>query len=402
MNSKCVITAFVASLSLLACVPLGHRRPAAVNASVVREARTHYLRFTSEGNDAAIALYREALAQAPTVEAYAGLAEALAQDFYNNRQNRQGLEESLRLSAEAIRLDEKSVQAHFARAFALGLAGKPREAAPEYLRTLALDADYPRAATLALGQLWRAGMFDEAFRWAARQLEKEPTSLDVLFHYSVASAFLLDVERAESLMRRALEINPTFGTAYGELAFLAQAKGLHKEAVEHMQAATRVDPNDQNFGGLAQMLIPAGNPGQSKEILQRIVQKNRTARAYGGRSVLTIYGWALWELSERTEANRIFDEILVQLISREAAGETSYQLYREIAAIHAVRGNRRAAIEAATKATENGWRLYGAREIADPMFRSLAGDSDFERLLARMRADVDRMRRRIGLQRNWK
>jgi tetratricopeptide (TPR) repeat protein len=387
----------VIALALVACASSGNRQGGAPSIERLREARERYLRFTASDNDVAIELYREALMQAPTAEAHAGLAEALAQQFYNNRQNRAALDESLTLSTEAIRLNAHSAQAHFARAFALGLAGKPREAAPEYLRTLRLDADYPRAAKFALGQFWRAGMFDEAFRWAARQLEKEPTSLDVLFHYSVASAFLLDIDHAENLLRRALEIDPKFATAFGELAFLAQAKGRWRESVEHMEAAVRAEPSELNLGGLAQMLIPSGNPRRAKKILKELAEKNRTARAYGGRSVLTIYGWALWELGERAEANRVFDEMLERLRSRAASGETSYQLHREIAAIHAVRGNRSAAMQAAKKAVENGWHLYGSREMPDPMFRTLAGDPDFESLLARMREDINPMRRRVGL-----
>lgn len=200
------------------------------------------------------------------------------------------------------------------------------------------------------------------------------------------------------MMHRALQIDPHFGIAHGELAFFAQAKGQQDEAVRQMEAAVLDKPDDPlNALGLAQMLIPAGHADRAKEIIEPVIAKNRDARAYGGRSGLTIYGWALWELGEREAAGRVFDEMLAKLAAREKAGETSYQLYREIAAIHSVRGNRSEALRAARSAAGKGWHLYGSRDLPDPMFRNLAGDPEFEQLLDRMRADVDAMRRNVGL-----
>jgi tetratricopeptide (TPR) repeat protein len=222
-------------------------------------------------------------------------------------------------------------------------------------------------------------------RWGARQAEKQPDSLDVLFDYEVASAFLL-------------EIDPAFGTSHGELAFLAQARGNQGEAVAEFEATEKADPNDlSNSAGLAQMLIPAGNAARAKEVLEGVIARDRNARAYGGRSALTIYGWALWELREREAASRVFDDVLGRLAAREQSGETSYQLYRERAAIHAVRGNRAEALRAARLAVENGWHLYASWQMPDPMFRSLSGDAEFEALLDRMRAEVRVLRQRAGL-----
>ena len=372
--------------------------PARRSAELVQEANSRFRLLTAADNDAAIALYRQAVEASPTAEAYAGLAEALAQRFFFNRKDTAARDESLKASSAALQRDPNSVRAHFARAFALGLAGRPQDSAPEYLAVLAIDPDYPRAGRLALGQLWRAGMYDKAYVWSARQLEKEPNSTEVLFHNAVVAGFLLDVPRGEAMMHRALEVDPHYGIAHGELAFFAQARGDQSEAVRQMEAAVRDKPDDAlNVLGLAQMLIPAGQPARAKELIEPVLAKNRAARAYGGRSGLTIYGWALWDLGERDAANRVFDEMLSNLSTRERAGETSYQLYRERAAIDAIRGDRAEALRAAKLAADRGWHLYGSRTLPDPMFRSLSGDPDFERMLDRMRADVDAMRQKIGL-----
>ena len=385
----------IALFLVAACISAG---PKEKSAALVRSADARFKLMTPADNDAALALYRDAVREFPSADAYAGLAEALAQRFFSNRNDRSAFTDALAAADESIRRNAGSARAHFAKAFALGLAGRPGDAAPEYLKTFALDPDYPRAAKFGLGQLWRAGLYDESYRWSARQLEKEPNSVDVLFHNAVTAGFLLDVSRGEAMMRRALAIDPHFGTAHGELAFFAQARGKQDEAVSEMEAAVRDDAKSPlNVLGLAQMLIPAGDARRAREIIEPVLAKDRAARAYGGRSGLTIYGWALWELGEHEAANRVFDEMLANLAARERSGETSYQLYREMAAIHAIRQEREEAIRAARMAVDKGWHLYGSRTMPDPMFRSLAGDPEFEQLLDRMRADVAIMRRRAGL-----
>ena len=382
-------------LLLTACLSAA---PKHRSAEWIVEADRRFHLFTAADNEAAIDLYARAARTFPSAESHAGLAEALAQRFFWDRSDRDSLEASLTASSEAIRRDGNSARGHFARAFAFGLAGRPKDAASEYLRTFALDPDYPRAAKFGLGQLWRAGVYDQAYHWSARQLEKEPRSLEVLFHNAVVSGFLLDIGRGEAMMRRALEIDPHFGIAHGELAFFAQARGDTEEAVRQMEAGVAANPKDPlNVLGLAQMLIPAGQAQRAREVIEKVLAGDRAARAYGGRSGLTIYGWALWELGERDAAIRIFDEMLANLAARESGGETSYQLYREMAAIHAVRGNRLEGLRAARLAVEKGWHLYGSRTMPDPMFRSLAGDPDFEVLLDQMRAEVMAMRRKAGL-----
>jgi ketosteroid isomerase-like protein len=161
--------------------------------------------------------------------------------------------------------DSLAVRAHVARAVAFAAARRPRDAALAYREALALDPDYPGAANAALGQFWRAGFYDEAYRWAQRQAEREPTNLAVLFNYNVAAAFLIEPARAESLMLRALEIDPLFATAHGELAFLALYAGRMDDAVRHMEAAFAIDTMSAlNRGGLAQMLVAAGQARRAR------------------------------------------------------------------------------------------------------------------------------------------
>lgn len=390
-------TCLLFSLVLCSCIATALQDVDLPDAALLHDARARFALFKPEDNEAAIALFRQAIDVRPTAEAYAGLAEALAQKFFWNQTDTATFEETLAIAAKAIELDPRSAQAHFARAYVLGVANRPVEASRAYLRTLELDPDYPRAARLALGRFWRAGLYDEAYRWGSRTLEKEPQSLGVIFDFAVANGFLLEKERARELWHRALEINPKYGLAYGELAFLASAENNADDAVKFMEMAVAVDPRELNSGGLGHMLIMAGRPHRAIEVLEPLLAKNRSARAYGGRSVLSLYGWALRDAGDREKADQIFDEALALLARRERNGETTYQLYRERALIHSLRGHREEALAAATMAVAAGWHLYGSAEASDPTIDLLRGDPRFDRLLAQMKADIDPMRARVGL-----
>jgi hypothetical protein len=155
--------------------------------------------------------------------------------------------------------------------------------------------------------------------------------------------------------------------------------------------------DDLAVSGLAQMLIPGGQAARAVALMKPRLEKSRSARAYGGRSLLTLYGWALVELGDSTGGASALNEVLGWLQDRERAGQTSYQLYRERAAIHALMGNRAQAIAAMKTAFEQGWRLYGAWTLVDPMFRTISDDPAVTALVNDMRLDVRQKRERLGL-----
>lgn len=328
----------------------------------------------------------------------AARAESLAVRFAADRKNRLLLDSALRAADAAVQRDSTVAGAYVARGVAYAAAGRPRDAAAAYRRALALDPDRPRVANAAVAQFWRAGLYDEAYRWGRRQAEREPTNLSVLFNYNVAAGFLVEPARAESLMTRALEIDPRFAVAHGELAFLAQYAGRRADAVRHMEAALALDSTSaQNAGGLAQMLVPAGQAARARALLEPVVRRDSTAAAYGGRSVLAIYGWALAASGEREQAARVFARALERLRAREAAGETSYQLFREMAAVQALAGDLPAAKASLARAVDAGLHTYASWELSDPMLAALRDDPEVERLVERMRDDTRRMRRLASL-----
>jgi tetratricopeptide (TPR) repeat protein len=281
------------------------------------------------------------------------------------------------------------------------LATKKRyeDASVRYLAALESWPESLAIAKRALGSFWRAGRDDEAYVWGRRVVAREPRSPDALFDLGVTCGFLVDRACADSAFRGAIAVDSTFVDGYCELGFIAQARGNMTEAIRYMEAACAVAPDDPfAVSGLAQMLIPAGQAARARALMIPRIAADRASRAYGGRSMLTLYAWACLALRDSSGANSAFDEVLRRLEERERAGQTSYQLYRERAAIYALRGQRDAAIAAMQSAFAHGWRLYGSWALVDPMFASIARDPAVIALLERMRSEVREMRRRLDMQ----
>jgi eukaryotic-like serine/threonine-protein kinase len=78
---------------------------------------------------------------------------------------------------------------------------------------------------------------------------------------------------------------------------------------------------------------------------------------------------------------------------RIAGGDDTSDHRVELAAAAALRGEAGAAVEWLDRAFEAGYRDYGFLE-RDPIFKPVATDARFVRLLDRMRGDVERQRER--------
>ena len=301
------------------------------------------------------------------------------------------------LCAAATRAAGAGAEQAVRAADSLAAAHRYEDAAARYAAALAAWPESLGVARRALGTFWRAGRYRDAYVWGRRVLAREPHSLDALFDVGVTCGFLVEPTCVDSVFHAALALDSTFVDGYGELAFLAQARGDLPGAIRTMEAALAAAPDDDFArSGLAQMLIPAGQAARARALLAPRLAANPRARAYGGRSMRTLAGWAQLALGDTAGARQAFGEVLERLAARERGGETSYQLFRERAAILALEGDRDGAVAAMRQAYAHGWHLYGAWTLVDPMFAPVADDPRVAALLARMRADVRAERRRLG------
>ena len=103
--------------------------------------------------------------------------------------------------------------------------------------------------------------------------------------------------------------------------------------------------------------------------------------------------YALHKRGESVRSKVLLAEAEQYARDRIAASDDTSDHRVDLAAVAALRGDGGAAVEWLERAFDAGWRDYGFLE-RDPIFRPLANDARFGRVLDRVRRDVEAQRER--------
>jgi tetratricopeptide (TPR) repeat protein len=245
--------------------------------------------------------------------------------------------------------------------------------------------------------LLRAGRLREAYGWSAYAEAFRPDDPQVVLERGMACTHVMDLPCAERYFHRVLAMSPSHAGAHRELAFLARARGRTDEAIARLEQLLALQPDDaETRATLAQLLLETGSPGRAAALLDAVPRTNFGETAGATYSLRTLRAWAHAEQGEHEQARALLTEQLAALAARESAGETDFRLFRERAAIHALRGEAQEALVEARRAVDAGWRLSGSWEIQDALLLRLRGEPGFEELEATLREHGRTARRGIG------
>ncbi len=230
--------------------------------------------------------------------------------------------------------------------------------------------------------------------------------------------------------RRALRLQPTSAFIRGNMGELYAAMGLPEQATEILQEGAAIDPEDGtvlHYLSYAQAL--RGDLAAAEETAERTVELHLEARNHqwaallAGRlgrfekalkhalaaetmapeglsleanvhSVPVTVGFALLSVGRPEEAERWLAISLRQLRERLDQGADDGYTRVELAAVEAIQGRSEEAVHLLESAYDAGYRFYREVEI-DPIYDPVRGAPGFEEVMARMRADVEGMRRRV-------
>jgi erythromycin esterase len=359
-------------------------------------ARAALSRLTPAALDTAAALYRAAVPGDTTGWAHAGLAEVLAQQFAWTGER--GLMAAALAAADtAVARRPNLAQAHFARGLAHAAARRPRDAAEAFLTAFDYNQEYPRLAPLAVAPLLRAGRLREGYGWSAYVEAFRPHDPQAVLERGMACAHVMDLPCAERYFRRVLAMSPSHAGAHRELAFLARARGHTSEALAWAEQLLGLEPmNAEGRAALAQLLLETGSAARAAALIDAGPRPHVAEPAGATYSLRTLRAWAHAELGEHDQAGALLADQLEALAALESAGETDYALFRERAAIHALRGEAQDALVEARRAVDAGWRLSGSWDIQDALLVRLRGEPGFEELEATLREHGRTARRRVG------
>ncbi|HEX2445064.1 MAG TPA: sulfatase-like hydrolase/transferase [Vicinamibacterales bacterium] len=162
--------------------------------------------------------------------------------------------------ADAAKQDPDVAQTHFLAASILGQEGRFREAAAALERTLALNPRYTAARfKLALARL-RLRDHAAAERELDLVLKDEPDNVRAIHNLAAVAYSRGDLARAETLERRAVQIDASYVEAWNTLGAIHIVRREAAPALEALKRATALAPrNAQAFANLALAYRLAGD-----------------------------------------------------------------------------------------------------------------------------------------------
>jgi tetratricopeptide (TPR) repeat protein len=216
-------------------------------------------------HDEAVAQFEQALALKPELDsARNNLTSTLLQA------NRGG--EAVERLQAAVRAEPNVASRRVALAGALAATGRNAGAIEEYRAALALSPDDPQAHAALAGLLDRAGQKAEALQHAEQALRGRD---DAMCHYIVANDLIAQkrFQDAADHLERAVQLDPNFVAARGNLAGAYYYLGRAADAVPHFEAVARLQPESAAaHSNLAGALTMVGRRDEAIEQYRQALQ----------------------------------------------------------------------------------------------------------------------------------
>jgi tetratricopeptide (TPR) repeat protein len=237
-----------------------------------------------------------------------------------------------------------------------------------------------------------AGRFDEALE-ATRRVRELTRDLGG-YHVGVALMLLDDDARAERFLLAALERHPTAHRDHVLVAFLDLRRGQTQAAIGRIRAATAKAPeNIELLIARAEILTFAG-AADAPEVVRALFARAPDGMLHNAPyPVKLLHAYHLHRSGSTADAGKIFDAVMTANRNSFLAGADWPMGHLQMGAVHALRGETAAALDAVDRAYDAGWR-DGRTLAIDPLFASVRPVPRFRQVLSRIEADVAAMRAR--------
>ncbi len=385
-----VAEALKASVTLDEQARLGNRPTTSV------AAYQRFVRARTQPSKPALELLTEAVALDPNfAQAYAAIAvrHYRAAMYGDVKAAARGMDAANR----AIAIDPQLAAGYHALALNLHLNGRLREALPVYRKAVELNPGGGDGLNdLSFGEN-TAGRHDEALGHSSRSLSLAvPGSA---YHVGVALLQLGDDERTERFLAAEAARSPGTMRLQALLALLDVVRGRSDAAVSRIYRAAEAAPKDiEVLLTRAEITFLAGHkdaPEHVRSLMGRAADGLFHSTPY---PVKLAHAYYLMKAGGTAEAARIMDDLLAANREAVIGGANWPMVFMQNAAVHALRGNLPAALDALDQGYEAGWRDPRLLAI-DPLLASLGKEPRFSALLTRIQAEVAAMRGRADYSR---
>jgi tetratricopeptide (TPR) repeat protein len=247
-------------------------------------------------------------------------------------------------------------------------------------RALALDPGLAEAhATLGLVRLYRDRDWDGAERELRRALELNPSYATAFHWYGSLLAFRGDFDEGLEMLKRAEELDPISAPIRASAGMVLYYAGRHAEAGEQCRRALEIDP--RFWPAMAQLAQVNVARGRSTEALSQA----REAMALSGGNPMgtALLAVAYARAGRRDEARRTQTDL------RRMREEGRYVSPVAQAVIHSALGEAGAALDSLEAGVERGDDLV-VIITAEPLFAPLHPLPRYQQLVRRARHPLPR------------
>jgi tetratricopeptide (TPR) repeat protein len=242
----------------------------------------------------------------------------------------------------------------------------------------------------------RVGRLDDAIFSFRRALQLDPAGSWSAANQGSMYWLLDDWATAESWFTRASELDHP-GIIPATLRVLETAyAGRHAEAREQARVLTAARPEPWAVYTAGQVALLAGEWREALDHFEPLYEREPGWRPFEMFPSATVrYALALLHLGHAEQAGAILEEALLHAQRDLEAGNEGFALLLDGAMVHALRGDRQTALEWLEQARATGARDHRGLRL-DPAFAELRAEPAFHDALARMQAEVRRMRLRVA------
>ncbi|BAC89037.1 serine/threonine-protein kinase [Gloeobacter violaceus] len=366
--------------------------------------REYNNRFTVKDNEYAIGFFKQALALDPDFAlARSGLAVGYLNRFiYGGKVSWR--EAACREAGRAVALESGLAEAHNAMAACysqMELRLQP-QAMAEYRRAIDLNPNFFSAMYNYSAILASLGRLDEGLYWMKKAVRVNPLCIGC--YRSIASYYWLlgEAAKGDVWIDKGLALIPDGARLHVSRGRAYLPRGRYDEARQIALQVLKEEPNNAealSLAGTAERL--SGRWERSRRYYERMLKLTETTdlEDAGDTSLRarTALGYLALQENQPQRAHRLLAQSLDFDRKRIAEGNEEWLYFRDMAVIHALGGEREAAVVQLREAIKNGYRDVHTLQF-DPIFENLRRDKRFEQLLTDLRAQIEKMRLRALAQ----
>jgi tetratricopeptide (TPR) repeat protein len=153
------------------------------------------------------------------------------------------------------------------------------DAGNEFRRALADNPNYAMAHSWYGEALAAMGRYPEAVAEAQLALDDDPLSLIIGSNAGWTLSLAGQTDQAIEILKKAIEIDPTFPRTHYRLGRVYEQKKLYAMAISELEQAVNLSGGDPCYkGSLGHVYAVSGSPNQARKLLQEL--EERTGQSY--------------------------------------------------------------------------------------------------------------------------